>query len=227
MGVYAYGPQVGGAPAIGKRYGAYGYATEQATGDGDPNIYAGLIGRGDYGSLNEGRLVGTRSAGTAWAGHFLGNVYVQGHFTVTGFKSAAVPDPNGDLRPLYTVESPEPWFEDFGRADLRDGQARVELDADFAALVHTDDYHVFVTPEGDSNGLYVSARTDREFEVREQRDGTGSLGFSYRVLARRKDVTAERLQLVEPPVDRPVPELEPDEEEPAQEWEEAEPETSG
>jgi hypothetical protein len=224
MGVYAYGPQRGGVLAIGRTYGAYGFATEQATGDLDPNVYAGLIGRGDFGSHNVGRLTGTYSEGGLAAGYFVGNVFVRGGFYVTGTKSAAVPHPDGELRALYPIESPECWFEDVGRADLSGGRARVELDVDFAALVSTDDYHVFVTAEGESNGLYVSARTEREFEVREQREGTSSLTFSYRVLARRKDVKVERLQKVKPPVDRPTPELEPDELEPTTEWKEQEPE---
>jgi hypothetical protein len=78
------------------------------------------------------------------------------------------------------MESPESWFEDFGRAELTEGSAEVELDGDFAALVNTDDYHVFLTPEGDSAGLYVSARSRQAFEVREQGNGTGTVEFSYR-----------------------------------------------
>jgi len=39
-------------------------------------------------------------------------------------------------------------FEDFGRAQMSQGQARVELDPDFGAHVRTDDYHVFVAAEG-------------------------------------------------------------------------------
>jgi hypothetical protein len=75
------------------------------------------------------------------------------------------------------VESPESWFEDFGRAELRDGRAAVELDVDFAGLVDTDDYHVFLTPEGESSGLYVSSRTTSTFEVREQPDGRSTTGL--------------------------------------------------
>jgi hypothetical protein len=100
---------------------------------------------------------------------------------------------------LYSLECPESWFEDFGRAQLTDGQAQVELDGDFAAVVSTGDYHVFLTPEGDSQGLYVSSRSPDGFEVREQQGGKSTLEFSYRVVAKRKDVEeeAERLQRVE------------------------------
>jgi hypothetical protein len=74
------------------------------------------------------------------------------------------------------------------------------------------DYHVFVTAEGDSNGLYVSARTPREFEVREQGGGASTLTFSYRVVVRPKDVEPERLQVFKPPRELPA---EPEPEEPA------------
>jgi hypothetical protein len=61
-----------------------------------------------------------------FAGVFEGDVFVRGDHTVTGSKSAAVPHPEGSLRALFAIESPQPWFEDFGRARLIDGRARVE-----------------------------------------------------------------------------------------------------
>jgi hypothetical protein len=91
------------------------------------------------------------------------------------------------------MESPESWFEDFGEASLVNGKARVDLDPDFALAVVTGRYHVFLTPHGDCNGLFVRHRDDRGFEVREQKDGTGNLTFSYRVIAKRKDIVGERL----------------------------------
>jgi hypothetical protein len=87
------------------------------------------------------------STATGLAGFFVGPVTVLGNVVVTGAKSAAVPHPDGSHRLTYAVESPESWFEDFGRANLSDGRALVRLDPDFAAVVD-DDYHVFVTPEG-------------------------------------------------------------------------------
>jgi hypothetical protein len=73
------------------------------------------------------------------------------------------------------------------------------LDRDFAAVVRTDDYHVFLSPEGDSKGLYVSSRTRTGFQVREQDQGAGSVAFSYRLVARRKDVAVQRFQKIKLP----------------------------
>jgi hypothetical protein len=139
------------------------------------------------------------------AGLFIGDVRVVGALHVTGLltatpgnKAAVVPHPDGTERVLRSLESPESWFEDFGRAEVIEGVARVELDNDFAAVIRTDDYHVYVTPEGESSGLYVSARTPREFEVREQGGGTSTLSFSYRVVARPEGVEPDRLAVFEP-----------------------------
>ncbi len=88
------------------------------------------------------------------------------------------------------------WARD---GTLANGTGTVQLDPDFAALVHTDSFHVFLTPKGDSMGLYVSSSTATGFTVREQQGGTNSLAFDYRVVAKRKDVAAPRLAKVELP----------------------------
>ena len=66
--------------------------------------------------------------------------------------------PDGSLRRLYSIESPESWFEDFGAQKLVKGRAEVRVDPKFAAVVRGD-YHIFLTPYGDSNGLYVARRS--------------------------------------------------------------------
>jgi hypothetical protein len=147
------------------------------------------------------------AAATGIAGGFLGDVMVVGNFTsIGGLKSAAVPHPDGTHRLTYCMESPESWFEDFGRARLTRGRAEVRLDRDFAALVRTDDFHVFLTAEGETVGLYVADRSETGFEVREQRGGDGEVPFSYRVVARRRDVDAGRLAEFELPEFPPEPE---------------------
>ena len=147
------------------------------------------------------------SATTGLAGGFLGDVVVVGNFTaIGGLKSAAAPHPDGTHRLTYCMESPESWFEDFGRARLTGGRAEVRLDPDFAALVRTDDFHVFLTAEGETSGLYVAERSETGFEVREQRGGDGEVPFSYRVVARRRDVDAGRLAAFEIPEFPPEPE---------------------
>src|ERR1044071_1860967 len=65
-----------------------------------------------------------------------------------------------------------------------------------AADERRDDYHVFLTAEGEGRGLYVSRKGSTGFEVREQQRGDGTASFSYRVVARRKDIDGARLEKV-------------------------------
>jgi hypothetical protein len=134
--------------------------------------------------------------GSGFAAFFAGEVRVAGNFIVFGSKSAAVRHPDGSHRLLYCVESPESWFEDFGEGKLVDGKAEVRLDPDFAAVIKSNKYHVFVTSYGNSNGLYVTHRNSKGFRVQEQNGGRSKLTFSYRVVAKRKDIKAERLARV-------------------------------
>jgi hypothetical protein len=139
-----------------------------------------------------------------WAGFFVGPVGIWGGLAVAGYKSAAVPHPDGSHRLLYSIESPESWFEDFGEARLVKGKASVKLEKVFAKLVSTDSYHVFLTPRGDSMGLYVADSNARGFMVREQQRGKSTLKFSYRIVARRKDIKTTRLAKVKlPKISRP------------------------
>jgi hypothetical protein len=136
---------------------------------------------------------------SGFAARFDGPVLVNGNFTaIGGSKSAAVPHPDGSHRRLYCVESPESWFEDFGRDQLVNGRARVRLDPDFDALVRGDDYFVFLTESGDNGGLYVSQRGPHSFEVRARKDGAAG-SFDYRVVAKRKDIAGPRLERVDIP----------------------------
>jgi hypothetical protein len=77
-------------------------------------------------------------------------LYVVGNFIATGTKSAVVRTKSYGGRQLYAMESPENWFEDFGRGQLNQGHATVKLDPIFAETVNTEvEYHVFLTPKGD------------------------------------------------------------------------------
>src|SRR5207237_10678201 len=91
------------------------------------------------------------------------------------------------------MESPESWFEDFGKAKLVGGQADVKLEPVFAQIAHTDDYHVFLTEYGSHNGLFVDNQTASGFAVRAQAGAAASGSFSWRVVAKRADITGERL----------------------------------
>jgi len=118
-----------------------------------------------------------------------------GNLACTGKKSAVVPTIDGRLVALYAVEAPENWFEDYGSARLLNGVATVTLDATYAQTVNTElEYHVFLTPNGDCNGLYVGNKSLTSFEVRELQGGHSNIMFDYRIIAKRKGYEEVRLE---------------------------------
>jgi hypothetical protein len=156
------------------KYGVFGFS----------NNDAGVYGR----STNNIGVYG--EAAKNYAGYFKGNVFVTGTLTAAA-KSAVVKFPDGSQRVLHCMESPEHWFEDFGSARLKGGRATVKLDVDFAKVI-TRDYRVFLTPEGDCNGLYVHRKDAASFEVRELQGGASNVAFGYRIVGRRKDIKAHK-----------------------------------
>jgi hypothetical protein len=133
-------------------------------------------------------FAGGNSVAGGLAASFNGTVFVNGAFVVADMaqKHGLLKHPDGSHRLMYTVEAPESWAEDFGTGTLASGKADVKLDADFAALVHTEDYHVFLTPYGNTNGLHVTKRDATGFTVEEHNGGKNSLTFSWRVVAKPK-----------------------------------------
>lgn len=138
-------------------------------------------------SQNGFGVVGLTESSSSFGGLFLGGLVV-----ASGSKHSAIRQRDGSHRLVYCMESPESWFEDFGRATVVKGRAKVNLDPAFAAAVRTGDYHVFLCPEGDVKGLYVTRRNRIGFEVREHAGGESTADFSYRIVARRKDIQGER-----------------------------------
>jgi hypothetical protein len=173
---------------------------DPSTPAGSPNgKAAGVYG---YSETGYGGVFITGQAGSdvPWANS--GGLRVVGEIVKTeGEYSEALPHPDGSHRLLYAPLSPESWYEDYGRAQLVEGQADVELDADLVAVlgIEDGDYHVFLTPEGDTRGLYVESRSAGSFRVREQQAGTSNATFSYRVAAKNQHRQPKRLARLEEP----------------------------
>jgi hypothetical protein len=89
-----------------------------------------------------------------------------------------------------------PSIDDFGEAQLVSGHAYVRLSADFANVIDKNvNYLVFITPEGDSRGVYVTDKTQVGFTVKENQGGHSSLAFSYRIVAKPYGVNKPRLPM--------------------------------
>jgi len=133
------------------------------------------------------------SGGTADSGKC--SIDTNGDVGCTGRVGAYAPVDGGARRvSLYAMQSAENWFEDAGSGQLTNGSARIALDPTFAQTVNTGlDYHIFLTPNGDCKGLYVSQKTATSFEVHELGGGSSSIAFDYRIMAKRSGYENVRL----------------------------------
>ncbi|HEY4815045.1 MAG TPA: hypothetical protein VIH58_10235, partial [Chthoniobacterales bacterium] len=92
------------------------------------------------------------------------------------------------------MQSSEEWVEDFGSGALLGGVTTIQLDPRYARTISSQpNYHVFLTPAGDCDGLYIANRTATSFEVRELKNGNSNVPFDYRIVAHRKGFDSARL----------------------------------
>lgn len=211
-GVFGEGPTNGVA---GKSLNGTAVRGNSTNGDGvwgitngNQRIAVGAHGTGQaYGlaaySENQPGVVAFNLSGTNYGGVFSGGgpanpgIFVNGFFVATGTKSQAVPTAKHGMRRLYAVESTQPMFEDFGSAQLENGQATVRLDPIFAATVNTaTKYHVFLTPRSaETKGLAVVEQNAEGFIVQEAHGGRGSYEFDYRIMAKVRGQENTRLEV--------------------------------
>jgi hypothetical protein len=101
---------------------------------------------------------------------------------------------SGTIMTSYGQRSTAPSLEDTGEAQLVNGRAAVAIDAKLSDVTdHRVNYIVFLTPEGDSKGLYVMQKGSKGFVVREQQGGRSTLAFAYRIVTKPLDQDGERL----------------------------------
>ena len=166
-----------------------GYAVyAQSNGSGAATVYA------DNMSTTASAVVfQTQGSGAGTGGYCIINVI--GQLTCSGTITSTAQTSDGHQVKLYTVASPENWFEDFGSGQLSGGSAQVPLDPTFASTANTGEaYRVFLTPNGDCKGLYVASKTAGGFEVRELGGGTSTISFDYRIVAKRRGYESNRLE---------------------------------
>jgi hypothetical protein len=143
-----------------------------------------------------------RNTGTGFAAEFHGYGSAKGVYVETqggaglqvkgGTKNAVVATPSG-AKALYTEESTEVWFTDYGFGKLEHGRARILFDPSFAQTINPDEpYHVFIQPYGRAE-MYVQERTPLGFTVA-IKDGDPGSEFSYRIVAKRLGFEGNRLE---------------------------------
>jgi hypothetical protein len=116
-----------------------------------------------------------------------GNLHLSGDVFTAGSCSSGCIARDGTARRVesYASRQTVPSIDDFGEARLVGGHAYVPLSADFADVIDQHaGYLVFITPEGENKGLYVTQKTHAGFAVRECQGGHSTIAFSYRVVAK-------------------------------------------
>lgn len=155
-------------------------------------------------STNGSPAIDVSTNGSGPAGYFYGSgtnskgIYVSvpsgqtGLYVSGGTKNALVATTKG-ARKLYTEESSEVWFTDYGFGTLQGGITSILIDPLFAETVNlSEKYHVFLQSYSDAE-IYVSKRTPSQFEVK-MRSGDPNAEFSYRIVAKRKGYEIARLE---------------------------------
>lgn len=218
-GTAVQGQSTSGSGVYGSSGGAGnvagGYFTSSTTygviGNTTAKGYSGLTGITSTPGV--AALAASSTTTAAYAAYFTGTTIVEGDLYVVkhpdgtgGGKFAAVAHADGSYRGVYCTESPEPWFEDFGTGTISGSMADVTLDPEFAALIHTDTYHVFITPRGDFHA-HIAQQTPTGFRVamttvdgaQKTASAAGGQTFSWRVVGKRKDIAGTRLPKVDLP----------------------------
>jgi hypothetical protein len=122
-----------------------------------------------------------------------GNLIVVGSVTQFGTPNLVTRNGLGGRTVMYSAKQSVATVEDVGEGQLAGGQALVRIDPAFAATMDpTRPYLVFITPQGDSNGLYVTGKTPGGFIVREH-NGRSNIAFDYRIVAKPFGSTDARL----------------------------------
>jgi hypothetical protein len=123
-----------------------------------------------------------------------GNMILLGNLTIFGTPLIRTKTGTGHAVSTYSTQQTEPTVEDFGQGQLVNGVGAVRLDPAFANTMDLrKSYLVFITPDGDSRGLYTTQKTPSGFVVRENGGGRSTLAFDYRIVGKPFDNSSPRL----------------------------------
>jgi hypothetical protein len=178
----------GGYGVIANANGSVALYGNNANGNGSDieGTYIGIIGRAP--ASGGFPLVATdQNSNDLFFVDGAGNVSYSGglfHFAKVG----------GALVKSFSPNTTQPTVEDTGTAQLAGGAAAVRLDPTFAASIDVaSSYRVFLTPDGDTRGLYVATKTASGFIVRESQGGRSTVGFDYRIVATAAGQAGQRM----------------------------------
>jgi hypothetical protein len=119
-----------------------------------------------------------------------------GDVTYAGSLNSVSSAARGTKVRAFGPKSTTPTVEDSGSAELVAGAAAVRLDPTFASSIDPHvAYRVFLTPDGDTRGLYVATKAPGGFIVRETQGGRSTLAFDYRIIATSLGSVGQRMSV--------------------------------
>jgi hypothetical protein len=188
--------------------GVYGYSASRNGGffQNDASSYITLYADGgsDTEYLFEAQSYAS-GGGYAYI-DYLGDAYFTGEVDALGGYTTVIRS-HGATIGAFSSESTRATLEDTGTARLMNGEAAVRFDPALAGAVDMrQGYQVFLTPDGETRGwLYVAAKYEGGFIVREAEHGRSSISFDYRVVAHPIGSTTARLPAVTIKKMSPIP----------------------
>lgn len=162
-----------GLSAVGTNFGVVGFSS---------SAVAGVLRAGGYFDTGTGQsyaYVGARTAANVLR-------KIEGNGTV----NTVVKDLNNKQVVLSCPEAPENLFQDFGRGQLFQGKAHINLDPILIKNIIVNEKHplrVFIQLKGDCKGVYVINETGSGFDVIELNGGLSNAKFDYFITANRAD----------------------------------------
>jgi hypothetical protein len=216
-GVVGYTLSVTGSGLYGHADNNDGTTTAGAYGRSDSGDGFGVAGHNYFNGVGVGAWSYQGNLIEAYSGDYpggnlqfyitgVGNVYANG--TYNTFRTNSL---DGATYATSALQSTEVWLEDFGNGNLVNGIAIVSIAPDFAGIANLSvEYMVFVSLEGDCQGVYITNKTPTSFEVHELNGGTSNVPFSYRIVAKQAGTETVRLPEVTIPATVDVP-RQPDE----------------
>jgi hypothetical protein len=197
-------PQTGviGASDSGVGVGVWGSSTNG--GMGNEGIYGqadfiGVVGQLANSGVGAGHYALATLSSPGEGGAVTFSVDDAGNVNTPGTVTHAVSARNGLVGEAFTSHTMSQTLEDTGTASLVAGTGTVKLDPAFAQLINDAHYQVFLTPNGDSHGLYVTSKSLTSFAVHENQGGTSTLSFDYRIVAHINGHAGERVALITRP----------------------------
>jgi len=205
---YHFVPGGNGGAFTGEKAGVYGYATNTTEGTGVVGVgnrnvnYSILTGIGSGGAFSSDVCgvygYASNTSGDRYGGYFEDNTtytVVAGVYggTAYGIRS------NGTLSTtakglkdepvhMFCPEAPEVLYQDYGIGQLTNGKTHIALDPVLVKNIYVDEAHplkVFVTLEGDCNGIYITNKSAEGFDVVELQGGSSNISFSWQIVATR------------------------------------------